>query len=209
MNQEGTYYEEAYYGNVGVGAVHMLLYFTTDAYKPDGTLNPIIGIMKKLPTWRVKLGGLLGPVAAFFYCIGYYHITLSAVDEYRTLAFITTLISCMGIIVGGAYHSQFTYLGLIGKIGNETAMNELKGNIKLLNTVSFLFMGLGALGLALLIVFGKTYYPPWAVVFSPAVLFLLVIPLGELPQPYLSVLFGGWYNLMYAIYFGASLFLIP
>ena len=150
----------------------------------------------------------MGPVAAFFYCIGYFHVTLATVEEYRILAFITTLLSCLGIILGGTYHSQFTYLGLIGKIGSNTEMDDIKGNIKLLNFLSFIFMGIGALALALLIIFNKTYYPVWAIVFTPIILFLFSSIWTKLPQPFLSVVFGGWYNLMYVIYFGASLLLI-
>lgn len=58
----------------------MLLYFTKEPFQVDGTLKPYIGIMRRLPNWRLRLGGLLGPIAAFLYCIGFYQITLSAVD---------------------------------------------------------------------------------------------------------------------------------
>ncbi len=92
----------------------MLLYFTTDDFKMDGTYTPYIGIMKKLSDRRLKLGGLLAPIAAFFYCIGYFHIALVAVDECRIIAIAAALTCCLVIIIGGAYHAQFTYFGLLG-----------------------------------------------------------------------------------------------
>jgi len=79
----------------------MLLYFTTGSYDMDGTFEPYISIMKELPDWRIKLGGLLGPVAAFFYCIGFSQIVFTANEKYIVLANVSALFSALGIIIGG------------------------------------------------------------------------------------------------------------
>ncbi len=183
----------------------MLLYFTTGKFEVDGTLKPYFGIMAKLPDWRLKLGGLLGPVAAFFYCIGFCHIALAAVEEYRVVAVIATLILSLGIIVGGAYHSQFTYFGLIGRTGHTEGMQAVSKNVSLLSTVSLVLLALGVLVLGGLIVFGKTAYPRWFIILTPLCTYFIGFLLFRLPQPFRVVLWGGWYNLMFVIYFGASL----
>ena len=54
----------------------MFLYYDKNDFEHNGTLQPIIDIMKNLPKMRVMFGGWLGPVAAFLYCIGFYHIVL-------------------------------------------------------------------------------------------------------------------------------------
>lgn len=185
----------------------MLLYFTADSYEMDGTLTPYIGIMEKLPNWRLKLGGLLGPVAAFFYCIGYYHITLAAADDFKGLAFAATLISSLGIIVGGAYHSHFTYFGLLGKTDNQAGIEEVIKNTGMLSRISISLIAIGAVILGGLVVFGKTYYPNWFIVLTPMVTYFLGFIMVKLPQPFRVVLFGGWYNLIYVIFFLASLIL--
>ena len=69
----------------------MTLYFDKDDYVQDGTINPIIDIMKKLPPKRVMLGGLIGPVAAFLYCIGFYHIVLITDEAFHNAAFAAFL----------------------------------------------------------------------------------------------------------------------
>ena len=120
----------------------MLLYFTMGDYKTDGTFKPVINIMRKLPDWRLKLGGILGPIAAFFYCIGFFHIVMITDKEYFKIAIITFLIYCLGIIIGGAYHSQCSYLGLLSKDNQNADMGKVINNISLLSIVSFVFMGI-------------------------------------------------------------------
>ena len=43
----------------------------------------------------------------------YYHIVLITEEASRALAFAAFLLSCLGIIAGGAYHSHCAYLGLL------------------------------------------------------------------------------------------------
>lgn len=187
----------------------MLLYFTREAFAMDGTLTPYIRIMRKLPAWRMRLGGLLGPVAAFGYCIGFFQIPLSATAAWQTPAHIAALICALGIIVGGAYHAQFAYFGLLGRIHDENGetMRIVTQNVTLLSRVSMLLLAVGVVMLAILIAAGQTIYPRWFVLLSPAVLYFLSFLWVRLPQPLRSVLFGGWSNLMFALYFLLALVL--
>ncbi|NMD38722.1 MAG: hypothetical protein GYA87_08615, partial [Christensenellaceae bacterium] len=93
----------------------MTLYYDKNDFVSDGTLEPIINIMKKLHQKRIILGGLIGPVAAFIYCVGFYHIIIVTESSLRPYSLLTFLLSCLGIIIGGAYHSHCTYLGLLGE----------------------------------------------------------------------------------------------
>ena len=43
----------------------MALYYSKQDYVTDGTLRPIIAIMKNLSRRRLYIGGMLGPIAAF------------------------------------------------------------------------------------------------------------------------------------------------
>ena len=65
----------------------MMLYYDKNDFEQSGSLEPIVAIMKTLPRKRVMLGGWIGPVAAFLYCIGFYHIVLIAEESCHTLAF--------------------------------------------------------------------------------------------------------------------------
>ena len=65
----------------------MLLYYTPEdfSYSPKSSaeekINAIIDVMKRLPAKRVMAGGMIGPVAAFLYCVGFYHIVLMTNDQ--------------------------------------------------------------------------------------------------------------------------------
>ena len=63
-------------GSILMFAGDMLLYFTPGAYDMDGTLRPYMRIMRDVPAGRVRLGGVLGPVAAFFYVLGFAGLVL-------------------------------------------------------------------------------------------------------------------------------------
>lgn len=65
-------------GSILMFAGDMLLYFTPGAYDMDGTLRPYMRIMRDVPAGRVRIGGALGPVAAFLYVLGFAGLALVA-----------------------------------------------------------------------------------------------------------------------------------
>ena len=77
----------------------MTLYYTPDDYEHDGTLRPIMNIMKRLDRTRLYPGGMPGPIAAF--------------------------VNCLGIIGGGAYHSHCANLGLITRHSHDDDIKEV------------------------------------------------------------------------------------
>ncbi len=179
----------------------MILYFDKNDYENNGTLDPIINIMKRLPKIRVMIGGWIGPVAAFLYCIGFYHIVLIANTSYYALAFAAFLLSCMGIIAGGAYHSHCAYLGLLGQEEQRKDLEIVLEYFQKIPIVLYLGEGSGLLILFFLIATGKTIFPIWMAIFSPGILFLLKPLTRKLPKGLHMVLAGGFTNIIFIVYY--------
>lgn len=202
-------------GMIGIAAAllmfagDMLLYFTTQPVVMDGSFAPYVDIMSRLPAWRLFLGGVLGPVSAFLYCIGYYHIAQAFGPARRKMGLLVFALYSLGIVVGGAYHAQFTLLGTVGKTGSDGAVAAVTDSISLLSSASMVPIAVASVLLAVYIVLGRTAYPRWFVLFTPLVLVLLQTPLSLLPQPLLIVLFGGWNNLLFVVFFAMSLWQLP
>lgn len=100
-------------GSLVMFAGDMLLYFTPGAYDMDGTLRPYARIMRDLPEGRVRAGGVLGPVAAFLYVVGFAGLPLLAEGDLAWLAWLTAGLLSFALICGGAYHAQYPYLAIV------------------------------------------------------------------------------------------------
>ena len=152
--------------------------------------------------------GMIGPIAAFLYCVGFYHIVLMTNDQAHTLAFGSFLLSCFGIITGGAYHSHCAYLGLLGDDKNHDALDKVMKYFQKLPLILYAGEGLGFLLLILLIATGKTVLPRWMFLLSPGVLFLLKPIVGKLPKGVRVIVSGGWTNLISVIYYAVVLIVL-
>ena len=179
----------------------MTLYYDSKDYDGKDTINSIIGIMKNVSIKRLYIGGLLGPICAFIYCIGFYHIVLSIQEEYLNLAWFVFLINIFGMILGGTYHIQCAYLGLLSRHENKGAFDEFLKFLKLQAKIVFSIMALANIAIALIILFGLTVFPRWQALFTP--IFLLIFtPLAErLPKGLHMIIRGGWFNIIYFIYY--------
>ena len=192
----------------------MLLYYTPEDFAcgPKSTaeerINAIIDVMKELPAGRVMAGGMIGPIAAFLYCIGFYHIVLMTNEQTYTLAMAAFLLSCFGIIIGGAYHSHCAYLGLLGDDGGRNALNAAMKYFQKMPLILYAGEGIGFLLLIFLIVTGKTVLPRWIFLLSPGMLFLLKPAVSRLPKGARVIISGGWMNLISVIYYSAVLIAI-
>ncbi|MBR2670023.1 MAG: hypothetical protein IKE36_09565 [Solobacterium sp.] len=189
----------------------MLLYYTPEDFNfglkssAEERINAIIDVMKNLPEKRVMAGGMLGPAAAFLYCVGFYHIVLMTNTQAHTLAMAAFLLSCFGIITGGAYHSHCAYLGLLGDDTDRAALKKVMGYFQNLPLILYAGEGVGFLLLVFLIVTGKTVLPRWMFLLSPGILFLLRPVAGRLPKGVRVIIYGGWTNLISVIYYVAVL----
>lgn len=60
----------------------MLLYYTPEDFacgpkrSAEEKINSLIDVMKGMSTRRIMAGGMVGPIAAFLYCVGFDHIVL-------------------------------------------------------------------------------------------------------------------------------------
>ncbi len=187
-------------GALGMFLGDMTLYYSRNDYQNDGTLLPIVEIMKKESRKRLYTGGILGPLMAFLYCIGYYHLVLF-MQKNTGLGWSLFLINCLGIICGGAYHSHCANLGLIGRHENREILDEVLGFLNVQKAVAFGIQALGFTGMAFVIVMGWTVLPRWMVLFTPLVLVLLTPLMRKLPKGFHMVICGGWTNLISVIYY--------
>lgn len=192
----------------------MLLYYTPEDFacgpksSAEERINAIIDVMKELPAGRVMAGGIIGPIAAFLYCIGFYHIVLMTNEQTYTLAMAAFLLSCFGIIIGGAYHSHCAYLGLLGDDGGRNALNAAMKYFQKMPLILYAGEGIGFLLLIFLIVTGKTVLPRWIFLLSPGMLFLLKPAVSRLPKGARVIISGGWMNLISVIYYSVVLIAI-
>ena len=179
----------------------MILYYDHNDYDGKDTINNIIGIMKNVSIKRLYIGGLLGPICAFIYCIGFYHIVLSIQEEYLNLAWFVFLINIFGMILGGTYHIQCAYLGLLSRHENKGAFDEFLKFLKLQAKIVFSIMALANIAIALIILFGLTVFPRWQALFTPIFLLLFTPLTGRLPKGLHMIIRGGWFNIIYFIYY--------
>ena len=179
----------------------MTLYYDSNDYDGKDTINNIIGIMKNVSIKRLYLGGLLGPISAFIYCIGFYHIVLSIQEEYLNVAWFVFLINIFGMILGGTYHIQCAYLGLLSRHENKGAFDEFLKFLKLQAKIVFSIMALANIAISLIILFGFTVFPRWQALFTPIFLLLFTPLTGRLPNGLHMIIRGGWFNLIYFIYY--------
>ena len=179
----------------------MTLYYDPNDYDGKDTINNIIGIMKNVSIKRLYIGGLLGPICAFIYCIGFFHIVLGIQEKYLTIGWFVFLINVFGMILGGAYHIQCAYLGLLSRHENKGALDEFLKFLKFQAKIVFGIMAIANITLVLVILFGFTVFPRWQALFTP--IFLLILtPLAErLPKGLHIIIRGGWFNLLYFIYY--------
>lgn len=188
----------------------MILYYTPedfdyDSGKNQNVMQVVVEVMKKLPAKRVVIGGMIGPIAAFLYCIGFYHIVAITNDSWKTIAYVAFFALCLGIISGGAYHSHCAYLGLLG---DEKYSDAREIVIKFFSKLAFIMYfgeGIGFLLLIVLIITDNTILPQWMFLLSPGVLFLLKKPLRRLPRGIRVIVSGGWTNLISVIYYIVAL----
>lgn len=187
----------------------MLLYFTTGEYDTKGVgFEAVTRIMKEIPEWRLIAGGAIGPIAAFLYCVSFYHVVLIAGASGKILAWSIMLLCSVGIIVGGAYHSQCSYLGLIGRLDCKEAMEKIEKNLNLLVGSAYIPQAIGYILLIIGIAMGMMNCTKLLIIFSPAVMFLLGFIWRKTKQPIRIVLYGGWNNLLFVVYYVAALILI-
>ena len=137
----------------------MLLYYDSNDYDGKDTINNISGIMKNISIKRIYIGGLLGPICAFIYCIGFYHIVLGIDEKFLNFGWFVFLLNVLGMILGGTYHIQCAYLGLLSRYENKGAFDEFLRFLKFQAKIVFTTMALANILTAWIILLGLTIFP--------------------------------------------------
>ncbi len=180
----------------------MLLYFTTVPI--NSFEEEIVQVMASIPLGRLMAGGLLGPISAFLYVIGFYHIYLLIKPNNSKIGKIFLALLCFGMMYGGAFHTHFTFAGIISRFNNIELM-QITEKYTVYNFYFMFFPSLIAYSLlGYLIIAKKTLYPRWLVLFSPIVLFWFSGIVKNLPQPLMILIAGGWSNMIFIIFFTLS-----
>lgn len=68
------------------------------------------GAMEHIGALRASIGSLLGLVASFFICFGYYHLKLLFQPVHSRRAHILFVALCSTMFVGGAFHAGYYFL---------------------------------------------------------------------------------------------------
>lgn len=179
----------------------MILYYDSNDYDGKDTINNIIGIMKNVSIKRLYIGGLLGPICAFIYCIGFYHIVLGIQEKFFNVAWFVFLLNVLGMILGGTYHIQCAYLGLLSRYENKGAFDEFLRFLKFQAKIVFTTMAIANIAIALIILFGFTVFPRWQALFTPIFLLIFTPIADRLPKGLHMIVRGGWLNIIYFIYY--------
>ena len=192
-------------GSLVMFAGDMLLYFTPGAYDMDGTLRPYAQIMRDLPERRVRLGGLLGPVAAFLYVVGFAGLPMIGAGELSWLMWAVAALLAFALVCGGAYHAQYPYLAIAARTGDDSLVDQVAENIMALQRMATVPMYAAFVLFGIAVITGQTVLPQWMVVCTPLATSFLGFAWLRVPQPARCVLFGGWSNLVFTIMFAVLL----
>ncbi|RRD59198.1 DUF6796 family protein [Tannerella forsythia] len=181
----------------------MLLYFTTENF--TGRHNELLLSMGNVSFGRLVAGGLLGPLAAVLYVIGFYHLYLLIKDVWRKTAGLMFACFSVSMMIGGAFHAFFPAFGIVSSQGHPEMIAPLLSYAEWLGGSTFVLMGTGWLLFCVSVLQKQTALPRWIVVATPLITLWLNYLWHMLPQPWNCLIAGGWNNLVCTLFFAASL----
>lgn len=192
-----------------LGLIGALLMFAGDMflyYEPvSGPDYNSIAKMAIQPFTYLFFGGILGPIAAIFYILGgllFYYI-FKPVNKILAV-FLFSLFAII-YMFAGTYHASFPYYGFVGRLPLEFQAQQIgfiRDYLGVIYNIMFYCAILWTLLLFYIVLFKKSIYPKWLLIFTPTLLTMLSPYIKSItPYPYGAVFYGGWLNLSYVIYF--------
>jgi len=191
------------------GILGSILMFTGDMllyYEPvSGLEYNSVARMGTMPIERLIAGGLIGPIASVFSLIGGYIFYLVFRSVNKVLAMI--LFACFAIffIVAGTYHAMFPNYGFVGRLPELLQPQQLLFIRTYLKSIYILISICGTfftLLLFYLVIFKKSLFPKWMLLFTPTLLILMAGFVKDyIPYPLGAIVYGGWINLCFMIFF--------
>jgi hypothetical protein len=170
----------------------------------------MIATVRQASDLRLFVGGLIGPVAACLFIVGFWHVFLNVEPKAPTSARVVFLCFAALMVAGSAVHALWTPYGLALKYcsGEGSPCSELLGATRSYWNAAYDLSAvpgyLGALLLFILVLLGRTRYPRWTVIANPAVVIFLEPLATKVPAPLGAVLDGGFTNLSLAFFFLVS-----
>jgi len=191
------------------GILGSVLMFTGDMllyYEPvSGLEYDSVARMGTMPIQRLMAGGLIGPIASIFSIIGGYIFYMVFKPHNKTLAKILFANFAILFIVAGTYHAMFTNYGFIGRLPESLQPQQIlfiKTYLKSINNVVYFCGILFTLLLFYLVIFKKSLYPKWMLLFTPTLLILMAGFVKDyIPYPLGAIVYGGWINLCFMLFF--------
>ena len=159
---------------------------------------------------RLFAGGILGPIGALLYIIGFFHVYQNTRQVWETAAKVV-FGGCVAVmVIGGAYHALWTVRMLLYKYAVPD-IPELRPFTEAIDayanatyTISSIPGYLAFPILFLLVLSGGTRYPRWTAAVNPGLLILLGSLFSRFPAPLGAVIVGGYINLVYILFFTIS-----
>lgn len=195
------------------GILGALMMFTGDMllyYEPvSGPDYNSILRMSTMPINRLIAGGLIGPIASIFFILGGYLFYILFKPINKLFASILFALFAIIYILAGTYHSMFPNFGFVGRLSADLQPQQLDYIHRYLDIIYSIMLYLGIIWTALLfylVIFKKSLYPKWLLIFTPTILVLLSGTIRSItPYPLGAIIYGGWLNLSYLIFFTVSL----
>ncbi len=175
-------------------------------YKPvSGKAFDSLVTMGEQNIERLILGGMIGPIAGILYASA----ALIFYFAFKNISgFAAKLISGFWIImfiVGGTYHAVFPNYGFVGRLPSEHRTVQTQYVFDLIHhlyLISFILGLISSLYLIYIILTKNTIFPKWIILITPTFLTLLNPILKQYyPYPFGAVLYGGWVNLCFILFF--------
>lgn len=178
-------------------------------------LHGFHGIVASQPTARALFGATLGPFGALLYLAGFWHVYTRVRARQPRLAAILSIGLSLCVLVGASYHVLWgtkvltiqatfdaTAVTRPAMAALEAHVHDFAANVFLIAEI----IGYPSAGLlAILVIAGRSDYPRWFVLLTPAVPLLLLQFVGPyVPAPLGSLLNGSASNLSFALLFAGS-----
>ena len=176
----------------------------------SGFLDGAKTVASEASLGRLFAGGVLGPIGALIYIVGFWHIYLNTKQAGKTAALLVFIGCASMIVIGGTYHALWTVQMLLYKysIPDMHAFELLTEAVHSYSSVIYAISAAAGYPaffiLFYLVVRGKSRYPRWTVIANPGILYILPVFLSGLSAPFGAVIIGGYMNLVFSVFFITS-----
>ncbi len=167
-------------------------------------------VISNEPDAQIIIGGFIGPIAAVLYCLGFVSVYRMISPKSRILAFIVAGGAAVMIVFGGTYHAMWGIRALLIKAGLTSGdylglYNQIKEYTLLFYNSMLVVAGIASLFLLFAVLSKRSLYPRWTAIVNPGFLFLFSSFARSIPAPLGAIVYGGYANLVFLVFFSVSI----